>query len=456
MNSDVREFKDSFANLYERRLSGRSLQKSAISMDSLNGAKADSAILVEAYAGLPAQQEEYAIQRVLRRWFGKKPEVNQSAIGAHPDFKHLYGTDDVELQHITTVFVDIKNSTRLTLRYELPVVRHIKNSILQAASEAVRALDGHVHRFMGDALMAYFGSRQQNKESSAMAAISYAAILRLLMQESVVPSLREKGIDPLDIGFRVGIDFGDDKDVLWSSYGFSDVHEITATSFHVDVSAKLQSMASKDNTMLGHNLVQFLDFPSSLTAQKTEMREGKREVVKFLRPNYISTEGAALDYQVYELDFKKFSCLLPLPPELKTIIAPEVVARSGISFAAYVREGSGARRLYPSMSECLAKNIEIQFELRAEPHSLNGLKLPLTGKFVKQNHGVEAANDDSSQPEIINFSLKPSVGTFKNAQASVYACERNTAYRGVHTMRAELVDGNGHLVFSDVLGIHIK
>ncbi|QXE07155.1 hypothetical protein BJG93_34930 [Paraburkholderia sprentiae WSM5005] len=55
------------------------------------------------------------------------------------------------------MFIDVKESTRLGLRYPLDVVQHIKHSILRAASETVRAMDGHVHRFMGDALMAFFG-----------------------------------------------------------------------------------------------------------------------------------------------------------------------------------------------------------------------------------------------------------------------------------------------------------
>ncbi|MGL6176329.1 MAG: adenylate/guanylate cyclase domain-containing protein, partial [Vibrionaceae bacterium] len=246
--------------------------------------------------------DEYRIQTIIREWFGKNG-INTGSIGAHPDFARLGGTDETKYHHITTVFIDIKNSTRLSLRYDLEMVQKIKNAILRAASETVRALDGHVHRFMGDALMAYFGGVGQDREGTSMAAISCAALLRLLMEESIRPTLQSKGVDPKDIGFRVGIDYGDDRDVLWSSYGYTDVSEVTATSFYVDAAAKLQSMASKDNTMLGNQLVQHIDLPEFLIKQKTERRNGEPVVVPYLLPNYELETGSSHNYKIHELIF---------------------------------------------------------------------------------------------------------------------------------------------------------
>lgn len=452
MRKDVEQFRESFGRLYEGSKSKTLTKRSSLVMDSVDNQA------FEAYADaatLPAVQEEFVVQRPIREWFGKTPAVNKGAIGSHPEFAHLEGTDETEWHHITTMFVDIANSTRLSLRYGLETVRHIKNSILRAASEVVRALDGHVHRFMGDALMAYFGAHRQTKETSAMSALSCAAMLQVLMTQSVVPDLERHGIDARDIGFRVGVDFGDDSEVLWSSYGYSSVNEVTATSFFVDASAKLQGMASKDSAMLGQNLLKFLDFPEAMSVVKYKKRDGKEEAVEFLLPNYTLPNGNSNNYRIRELNFAKFARLLPLPTELKELVVGSVKARAGVSFSAFLLSDDGTRQRYPSMSTCLSKNLSIQFELRAEPGALNGLRLPLSGKFVKQNHGTEATNFEQCAPEIVEFEMRPSTDEYQNPKVSVKRVTRNTAYRGLHTMNVQLIDARGDLVFADVIGVHI-
>ena len=265
------DFRDSFDKVLRHQSRLKSDVTANLESYAVTRADAQDAALAKSSA-LATQGNEYEVQRPIRSWLGKTTAFNDGKIGAHPDFLHLSGTDGFQYHYVTTMFVDIKNSTRLAIKYDLETVQWIKNSILRAASEVVRALDGHVHRFMGDALMAFFGGSSVHKESSALAAINCSAFLRLLMEVSVIPSLQTRGIDIRDLGFRVGLDFGDDSQVLWSSYGYSNVQEVTATSFHVDVSAKLQGMAAKDAAMLGQGLIDFLDFPETFYKIKNENR----------------------------------------------------------------------------------------------------------------------------------------------------------------------------------------
>ncbi|WP_426339949.1 nucleotide-binding domain-containing protein [Pseudoduganella sp. S-14] len=397
--------------------------------------------------------DEYAIQRPIRDWFGKEG-VNTSTIGAHPDFEYLDGTDDVKSHHITTVFIDIQNSTRLSLRYELIDVRKIKNTILRAASETVRAFDGHVHRFMGDALMAYFGGVNQDRESACMAAINCAAMLRLLMDESIGPGLQRQGIDPGDIGFRVGIDYGGDNEVIWSSYGYTDVSEVTATSFFVDAAAKLQSMASKDSAMLGSNLVRHLDFPSHFTGQKTVMRDGKPVVEPYLRPNYSLPNGDSHNYAIHELRFEEFARLLPIPLEMRQGLMKGAVARQGIRFQAHLHEGDGYKE-YRSLSRCINKGTQIRFQIIIDPHALDGLRLPLRGTWVRRNHGQEASDAGMSEDDQGSFDVTPNQSN-RGRESRTYTWTRDAAYRGIHTMEVKIHDSQGNLLFRDIVGIHIR
>ena len=180
-------------------------------------------------------------QRSLRPLFGKGAPVRPS-IGDHPDFMHLKGTDDVCYCPITTMFMDIEGSTRLSLLYDLETVRAIKNAFIQSAIQIVQSFDGHVHRIMGDAVMAFFGGTTSTNESSTINGINAAAVLQHFAEKVVRPRLDEIGCDH-DFGIRIGLDFGQKENVLWSTYGYPGVEEVTATSFYVDVAAKLQHAA---------------------------------------------------------------------------------------------------------------------------------------------------------------------------------------------------------------------
>lgn len=450
MDSNVEQFRKSFDIMLSGKLNRQKMVKSSAAAENLREgivARADSAVL-------PAIQEEYSVQRPIRQWFGKASDVNRGRIGCHPDFAALEGTDEQEHHYITTMFVDIRNSTRLSLCYPLEDVQHIKNSILRAASETVRAMDGHVHRFMGDALMAYFGGRNQTKETTAMAAVCCSVMLRTVMHEAVVPALNAREIDARDLGFRVGIDFGDDKEVLWSSYGYSEVNEVTATSFYVDASAKLQSMASKDCTMLGDNLLRLLDFPETLTTEKIVMRDGQRIGVPFLQPNYQLQGESPINYPIRELNYEAVAPLLPIPTELKEEFARGIVSCNGIRFYAEIIDQFGAR-LYPSMSSCLLKGVTIQFNLTIDPIALRSLRFPIKGRFIKQNYGHEAEDNDQVSPEVVKFSYSPEIRDLRAMEIYKKQFERVTAYRGIHVVTIEILDKDGSQVFREAVGVHV-
>ncbi|CDG84015.1 adenylate/guanylate cyclase domain-containing protein [Janthinobacterium agaricidamnosum] len=457
-NKNQELFRASFESLYASESQstraiiddfGRPTMESAATSSSIVFDSADH----QGFGLANVSADEYVIQKPIREWFGNTG-VNTGTIGAHPDFEYLVGTDDTKYHHITTVFIDIKNSTRLSLRYGLPQVQKIKNTILRAASETVRALDGHVHRFMGDALMAYFGGMRRDSESACMAAINCAAMLRLLMDESIGPGLLKQGIDANDIGFRVGIDYGGDDQVLWSSYGYRDVSEVTATSFFVDAAAKLQSMASKDSAMLGGNLVRYLDFPHSLTGQKTKMRDGVPVPIPYLLPNYSVFGGENHNYEIHELKFREFVRLLPIPLEMRQKIVNGVLAYPGIQFQAFCRDMQSYNE-YRSVSRCVNKGTEVKFQIFIEPHALDGLRMPLRGEWIRKNHGQQAADANMSHDDRGDFEIKPNAAN-RGRDPRKYSWTRHAEYRGIHTMEIRIYDVNNKLLFSDIIGIHIR
>jgi adenylate cyclase len=127
--------------------------------------------LLEATEFSAARPRAFEIQSSLRPLFGKGQPVT-ACIGDHPDFLHLKETAQMEYCPISTLFMDIEASTKLALIYpNLEDVMRIKNALICAAIEIIQAFDGHVHRIVGDAVMAFFGGRNVDPQNAAIDAI---------------------------------------------------------------------------------------------------------------------------------------------------------------------------------------------------------------------------------------------------------------------------------------------
>jgi hypothetical protein len=96
---------------------------------------------------------------------GKKAKYHEK-LGAHPDFGHLKQNNKVEYHYITTMFIDIKNSTGLFKKYYPHTVANITTTIQSAAIHTCWYFDGYVQRLHGDGLLVYFGGKNMDVATS--------------------------------------------------------------------------------------------------------------------------------------------------------------------------------------------------------------------------------------------------------------------------------------------------
>ena len=157
MNLQTNQFRDLFAEYVSAQAGPRMVKNAGTGVQSFSLAE-DTSSLKARYHRIDDVQivPQYKYQNLLRPLFGKG-ESHPPSIGDHPDFEHLRGTDLEEFCPVTTLFMDMEGSTRLNLLHSPSAVARIKNAFIRVAMEVVKAFDGHVHRVMGDAVMAYFG-----------------------------------------------------------------------------------------------------------------------------------------------------------------------------------------------------------------------------------------------------------------------------------------------------------
>jgi len=217
-----------------------------------------------------------------RRLVGKEGKYkNRETIGTHPDFTHLEGTDNIENHYAVSMFVDIKNSTSIYLKTnDLIWTKTFKNTVLRIITTFMQVFDGHVHRLQGDAVFGYFVWKDKCEEDAVIDALNTASFLLYYIQNGLNQELEKQGYEPLKL--RIGIDFGNDDEVIWSEYGLSPATEVTTTSLHTDLAAKLQNRASSNTIMIGDNIKEILDLPDEFIGIKTYKKDYETKEDKYI------------------------------------------------------------------------------------------------------------------------------------------------------------------------------
>lgn len=383
----------------------------------------------------------HSIQSILRPLFGKGPP-RAPDIGDHPDFRDLKGTANKVYSPISTLFMDIESSTRLGLLYSPDEVHDIKNAFICTAIEIVRAFDGHVHRIMGDAVMAYFGRLGSTPEQGTVDALNCAAALQYFSEYVVIPKLEEAGYTESEFGIRVGVDYGPKDKVLWASYGYPGMNEVTATSFHVDSAAKLQHAAGRNQVMLGQSLVQFIDYPQDLVSTKLIQRGSERVPDPYLTPNHTDAAGKPANYRQYLLDWERHLSLTQLAQEHTSVRAPNPIR------VAIARSREAEEVPVAPASVVLKKHDRLTFSV-----AVPALRSVDSATFSVENHGAEAeeAGRRDGRTPLHNHSTSYSISTTPHTITHA----ETALFRGLHFMTVT-VSGQGRNVYMTKLGVFVE
>jgi adenylate cyclase len=191
--------------------------------------------------------------------FGKnKSSFSKISIGEHPEFAHLQHNEACN-HYCVSMFVDIKGSTRLATKYPLLDVRRIKDTVLTLCIHVANFFGGHIHRLQGDAIFVQFVGKSLHPNDAIINALNAGSVLCQFISVDLYEAFIQNDLDPIKI--RVGIDYGRSEEVLWSNYGIPGCSELTTTSLHTDLAAKLQAQSANNEIRIGKNVKDALDLP---------------------------------------------------------------------------------------------------------------------------------------------------------------------------------------------------
>jgi len=114
----------------------------------------------------------------------KLTDMDGRAVGAGP------AKAEAERRQLTVVFCDLVGSTALSGQFDPEDYRDLIKSFQRAVSEAVRRLDGHIAKYLGDGILIYFGYPQAHEDDAERAIRSSLAALDAVHRLALGPDAR--------------------------------------------------------------------------------------------------------------------------------------------------------------------------------------------------------------------------------------------------------------------------
>ena len=174
-----------------------------------------------------------------------------------------------EKQSMVVMYVDLVGSTDITLTLPEEKVAIIISSFAQEMAFAVKAHDGFVLKFVGDAVIGYFIHTSQL--IAADNAVSCAKSMIRIIDEGINPILNQ--YDYPDLFVKIGVDFGTNMIVRYGS---------DAAKSHVDllgpamnIAAKIQGKAKPQEILVGEDVYTRIHPSVQKQFSKKEWKEGE-------------------------------------------------------------------------------------------------------------------------------------------------------------------------------------
>jgi class 3 adenylate cyclase len=146
---------------------------------------------------------------------------------------------EAERRQLTVMFVDLVGSTRLAARLDPEDMRAIVTAYQNACSDVISRFEGHVAKFMGDGVLAYFGyprAHEDDAERAVRAGLELAG------------AIGRQRVDGAALAVRIGIATG--QVVVGDLVGEGAAQEEAVVGETPNLAARLQSLAEPGTVVI--------------------------------------------------------------------------------------------------------------------------------------------------------------------------------------------------------------
>jgi adenylate cyclase len=198
--------------------------------------------------------------------------------------------------YLVTMFVDINNSTQMSLSLPEHKFALIVQSFAQEISIAVSGYGGYVFKYEGDAVIALFPAEYDEAKACKNALNCSKAVLEII-REVINPAFKANELPEITV--RIGLAYGYALVVL---YGKSlEIAHIDIIGSSISLAAKIASIAKPNQVLVGESIYNILLL--SRTANRKDFLDNSNFVELNLDPTrwkYLSHFDSESMYRVYE------------------------------------------------------------------------------------------------------------------------------------------------------------
>ncbi|HWC18098.1 MAG TPA: adenylate/guanylate cyclase domain-containing protein, partial [Terriglobales bacterium] len=195
-------------------------------------------------------------------------------------------TARAERRHLTVLLCDLVDSTALSARLDPEDLRRILHDFQRCCCDVIRRYEGHIARFMGDGVLAYFGfptAHEDDAERAARAALDMVESVTVLAAQ-----IAEK------LKVRIGIASG--LVVVGDLIGEGPASEFALVGDAPNLAARLQALAEPNQILVAprtrHLLGRLFEY-ADLGQQKIKGFERPVHVWRVLAPSSLSSRFEA-------------------------------------------------------------------------------------------------------------------------------------------------------------------
>ncbi len=210
-----------------------------------------------------------AQRREVVRIFGRyvSPQVVKRLV-SRPELVELKGRD----AHLTILFSDIRGFTSMSETMEPAQVSALLNEYLGAMTRVIFEHGGTLDKFMGDAVMAFWGDPIPQPDH-ALRAVRAALEMRAKTEE-LVAEWQRQGRQPIAAG--IGINTGR---VVVGNLGSSDFIDYTVIGDDVNLACRLEQVARAGQILLSEATLKEVEGKVTVTALEPVTVKGRAEPV---------------------------------------------------------------------------------------------------------------------------------------------------------------------------------
>jgi class 3 adenylate cyclase len=287
---------------------------------------------------------------------------------------------EAERRQLTVVFCDLVGSTALSQGMDPEDLRAVIRSFQDAAAGAIVRFEGHVAKFMGDGVLAYFGYPRAHEDDAERAVRAGLALVE------AVRGLKHGESIALDV--RVGIATG--LAVVGDVVGEGGAREEAAVGEMLNLAARLQQIAAPGAVVISPATKALLGQMFELESQGRQSLKGIAKPVKVWRvigERIVETRFEAVRSQ-------RLNRLVGRDQELGLAQARWEAAKAGEGQVVLLRAeaGLGKSRLVAELRQRLEAETVANLRYQCSPHHVNSALYP----FIQQL--TRAARLESDDP----------------------------------------------------------